>query len=429
MFKFIKSLCEDAWLKLVQSFWLFFSYFLSQIGIQAINMVTGFLIIRAMTKDDYANYTIINTLGPVMLMLSDNGIGTGMSAIGRRIWQDNEKTGRLVSTAMKLRRKFALVSFILIAPLLAWMLFRNHAPVLTIVLLTVVTVTGVSFQLTGAVMNTILGLRQQLKIMARVGMTSAFFRLCLVAVFAVVFHINAFLATLAGTCAVILETYFLVRSVKPQILWDAPPDPDYRATIFSLVWKTMPLTVYFCVQGQISIWLISIFGSAHQVADIGAAGRLGVIFTTVASSFCAITIPRFARNNGRHRLFVQVLQIILTLMLMLATFVVFTSLFPGPFIMLLGAKYANMSGLIWLVVLSSGLNTLAGTIFGLNISKGWIPPAMLTIPIEIITQIVLLLTLNLSKTENVLIFSCLTAIPPIIVNTLILLRRIRLEAE
>jgi O-antigen/teichoic acid export membrane protein len=191
----------------------------------------------------------------------------------------------------------------------------------------------------------------------------------------------------------------------------------------------MPLTVYFCVQGQISIWLISLFGSAHQVADIGAAGRLGVIFTTVASSFCAVTIPRFARNNGRRRLFIQVFQILTSLVLMLAAFVAFTSLFPGPFIMLLGAKYANMSGLIWLVVLSSGLNTLAGIIFGLNISKGWIPPAMLTIPIEIITQIVLLLTLNLSKTENVLLFSCLTAIPPIIVNTLILLRRIRLEAE
>jgi len=429
MLRFFKSLWGESRPKLIQSFGLFAGYFFSQVGTQVINMVAGFLIIRAMTKDDYANYTIINTLGPVMLMLSDNGIATGLSAIGRHIWQDNEKTGRLVNTALHLRRKFALVSFILIGPLLAWMLFRNHTPLSIILLLTAATVTGVSFQLTGAVMAVILQLRQQIKTLAKVSLASSFTRLCLVAGFVVVFHLDAFLATLAGTFSVMLETFFLVRAVKPQVLWDAPPDLEYRTTIYSLVKKTMPLTIYFCVQGQISIWLISIFGSAHQVADIGAAGRLGIIFTTLSASYGAIALPRFARNNGRRLLFVQFFQITGSMILLLLGFVAFTKLFPGPFVMLLGPQYTNMSGLIWLVVLSSGLNSLGGTVFGLNTSKGWIPPAILTIPVEITTQIVLLLTLNLSKTENVLIFSCLATIPPTLVNTAILLRRIRLEAE
>ena len=114
---------------------------------------------------------------------------------------------------------------------------------------------------------------------------------------------------------------------------------------------------------------------------------------------------------------------------MLLAFSAFAKLFPAPFIMLLGSKYTNMSGLIWLVILSSGLYSLAGVVFGLNMSKGWIPPALLVIPVEIITQIILLLTLNLSKTESVLIFSCLSPIPPTIVNTVLLLRRISREAE
>jgi hypothetical protein len=165
------------------------------------------------------------------------------------------------------------------------------------------------------------------------------------------------------------------------------------------------------------------------VADIGATVRLGVIFTTLASSYSTIMVPRFARNNGRRRLFVQFLQIVISLMLMLLVLSAFAKLFPAPFIMLLGSKYSNMSGLIWLVIFSSGLHSLAGVIFGLNMSKGWIPPAILTIPVEIITQIVLLLSLNLSKTESVLIFSCLSTIPPTIINTVLLLRRISHEAE
>jgi O-antigen/teichoic acid export membrane protein len=429
MLKFFKSLWGDSWSKLIESFWLFFRYSLSQFGIQGINMVTGFLIIRALTKDDYANYTIINTLVPVMLMLSDNGIGTGIFSIGRHIWQDDEKMGRLVNTGLQLRRKFALVSFLLLGPILAWMLFHNHAPISTIVLLTVVTLTGISFQPTEAVMRAVLELRQHIKTIAKVGLIAALLRLCLVAGFAVFLHLNAFLATLAGTCAIILETSFFVRAVKPQIHWDASPDSEYRATIFSIVKKVAPLTIYFCVQGQISIWLISIFGSSHQVADIGATVRLGVIFTTLASSYSTIMVPRFARNNGRRRLFVQFLQIVISLMLMLLVLSAFAKLFPAPFIMLLGSKYSNMSGLIWLVIFSSGLHSLAGVIFGLNMSKGWIPPAILTIPVEIITQIVLLLSLNLSKTESVLIFSCLSTIPPTIINTVLLLRRISHEAE
>ncbi len=429
MLKLLTSLWEDAWQKLIQSFWLVAGYLLSQVGVQAINIATGFLIIRVLAKDDYANYTLINTLGPVILMLSDNGIGTGIFAIGRRIWQDDEKTGRLVSTGLQLRRKFALVSFLLLGPFLAWMLFRNHAPILTIALLTAVTLTGVSFQLTDAVMKAVLQLRQQIKILAKAGLLSSLLRLGLVAAFATFLHLNAFLATLGGTCAIILETYLLVRAVKPQIHWDAPPDPEYKAAIISVVKKTAPLTIYFCVQGQVSIWLISFFGSTHQVADIGATGRLGVVFTILTSVYSTIVIPRFGRNNGRRLLFVQFLQIVGSFILMLLMVVAFAKLFPAPFVMLLGSKYANMSDLLWLVMLSSGLGSLAGVVFGLNMTKGWIPPAILTIPVEIITQIILLLSLNLSKTENVLIFSCLSAIPPTIVNAVMLLRRIKLEAE
>ena len=429
MLKHFQSLREGGWKNLIKSFWLFFGYMLSQIGVQLINMVTGFLIIRAMSKDDYANFTIITTLAPVMLLLSDNGIGGGISAIGRKIWEDNEKTGRLVSTGFQLRRKFALGSFLLIGPLLSWMLVRNHTPAFTIALLLAITLTGVSFELTGTVLKMILQLRQQIKTLAKVGISSSLLRLCMIFSFVTFFHLNTVLASLAAASALILETTLYIRVVKPQIHWGAPPDPEYRSTIYSLVRKTAPLTIYYCVQGQISIWLISFFGSTHQVADIGATARFGIIFATLTSTYCTIVVPRFARNNGRRRLFTQFLQIVLSLLFMMTVSVAIARFFPQPFIFLLGSKYTNMSGILWLVMLSSGMNSLAGVIYGLNIAKGWIPPALLTIPVELATQIILLLSLNLSKTENVLIFSCLAAIPPAIITSVMLLRRINLEAD
>jgi len=430
MLKALSHFFADTWEKLTRTFWLFFRYLMSQLGIQAMNFATGLIIIRFMAKEEYAAYTIMNTLVPVMLMLSDTGITNALMAIGRVAWEDNEKMGRLVTTGMQLRRRFALVSFLIVGPFLAWMLFHNNVPIWSIALLMAASLTGISFQLTGAVMKTVLGIRQQFDSLMQMGLALALLRLVLIGGVILLFaHISAFFAILAGTFSILLETYMALRVTKPQIVCGAPIDTEYQATIFSLVKKTLPLTVYFSFQSQISVWLISIFGSSHQVADLGAASRLAIIFTTIASSFAGILAVKFARSNGRHRLFLQFVQIIAGLVVLLAGVVLFTYFVPDPFVWLLGPMYKNMRGLIWLVMLSSGTGSLAGTVFNLNTIKGWIPPAIVTIPIEIATQIVLLLCLDVSKLENVLIFSGLSAIPPGIVLTIMLLRRIRMEPE
>ena len=429
MLKTLRYLVVDTWEKVKRTFWLFSAYLASQTGVQAMNFVIGVVIIRYLAKEEYAAYTIMNTLVPVMLMLSDTGISSGISAIARVIWEDNEKMGRLVNTGLQLRRSFAMAAFCLVAPFLSWMLWRNGVGIVEIILLTAVSTTAISFQLTGAVMKTVLGFRQQFGMLMKMGLISTGMRLLLVLTFAFLLKINAVLAVLAGTCSIILETYLAVRATKPQIVWDAPAEPEYRAKIFSTVKKTLPLTIYFCISGQLSVWLLGVFGSAHQVADIGAAGRLGIIFTTVTSSFSAIMVMKFAKANGRHRLMVQCFQIIVCLALMLAALVFSVWLWPTPFLWLLGPKYENIRGLLWLVVLSSGANSVAGSIFGLNTCKGWIPPAALTIPIEIVTQIALLSCLDVSKTVGVLILSTLSAVPPTLVNFALLIRRIRMEPE
>ena len=418
-----------SWGKIRKDLGLFLGFFASQIGVQMISVISGFMIIRILTKDEYFAYTIINTLGPVMLMLSDNGIGTGLSTIGRHVWQDDREMGSLINTGLQLRRKFALFSFIVVGPLLVWMLFRRGVDPMTIILLTVATVTGVSFQLSTAIMKMVLEWRQNLKSLGKVSFAVALVRLALVIVFSQIFHLSAFLATLAATCSFVIETYFIARAVRCQVVWNEPANPEHYPTIYSKVKQTLPLTVYFCFQSQISIWLISIFGSAHQTADIGSASRLNVIFATAVGSFGMIMIPRFARNNGRKLLYSQVAQILGAISVLLVFLSAFTWLFPQPFVWLLGEKYQNMTDLIWLVILSSGMYTIANVVYGLNMAKGWIPPAYLTIPVEILTQISLLLVFNLSEVKGVLLFFLFGTIPPTLLNLWLLLRRLREEPE
>jgi O-antigen/teichoic acid export membrane protein len=410
-------------------FWLLIGYFVSQVAMQAMGFISGLVIIRSLTKDDYAFYTILMTMGPVMTMLSDAGVGTGLSAIGCKIWQDNERMGVLVQTGLGMRRLFCLLSFILIGPILVWMLLRNHASWEFSLLLLPLVFSGTWFQLTSGVMRMVVQLRQQIAFLRNVGLATTFLRFILIIGFAYLFHINTWVAVLIGTFAAALDAYLLTGFVKKQINWHAAPDPEYRSSVYSIVRRTAPLTIYYCLQSQISIWLISIFGSAHQVADIGALGRVGTIFTLLGAVYGTILVPRFARNNGRRRLRIQFFQILASQAVLTSIIVVVVMLFPGPLLWLLGPKYASLGNLLWLVVLSNGMGSFLGLTCGLNASKGWIPPAWISIPMEILTQIILLSTLDLSKTENVIIFSALSVVPPAIFTIIVTLRYIAREED
>jgi hypothetical protein len=331
---------------------------------------------------------------------------------------------------MQLRRRFAAISFLVIGPLLGWMLFRNNVPAWYIVVLMAASLTSISFQLTSAILNSVLGIRLQFDYLIKIGVTTTFLRLVLIGGIVLIFsRISAALALVAGTCSIVLETYMAIRMVRAQIVYDAPADPEYRRTIYGLVKKMLPLTIYFCIQGQVSVWLISVFGNAHQVADLGATTRLALIYTTLSSSFAGILSLKFARANGRRFLHLHFVRFLGVLFFILFVTVVFAYLVPEPFLWLLGPKYKDMRGLIWLVMLSAGSIHIAGSIFNLNTIKGWIPAAIITIPVEIVTQIVLLLCINVGTIQGVLTFSTLAAIPPGLVVTYMLLRRIRMEPE
>src|SRR5687768_5493283 len=116
--------------------------------VQGLTFACGILLVRALEKSEYALFTVANTMQATMNLMADNGIGSGITAIGGRVWQDKFRFGQLIVTAMRLRRMFAVISVTLITPLLFWMLLRNGASVSYGALLTSFVLLGFYFQLT-----------------------------------------------------------------------------------------------------------------------------------------------------------------------------------------------------------------------------------------------------------------------------------------
>lgn len=401
-----------AWLRLLGRF------VSTQVVIQGLGFASGILIVRSLSKQDYAWYTVANMLASTMTLLADSGVSAALSSLGGTVWQDDARFGSLIRTALTLRKKLAFGSAIVVTPIFIWILSKNHAPAATIAVLLPATLVGFSLQLTAGVLGVVISLRQEIRRMQFLGLASALMRLLLLAPACLIF-IDVRVAVIVGTCAVALQSWLLHRWVSASVDWHAPGSADYRRQILTVVRKQAPLTIFYCLQSQIIVWLISIFGSAQRVAEVGALGRFAMIFTLVSSVMNGLIVPRFARCQDRNVLKRRYWQVATGFALMAGSLVALSAAFPRPLLWVLGAKYANLEHDVWLMMLSAALNAMFGTLFGLTFSKAWIQPALISIPMEIVTQLILILTFDISTVRGVLLVGCFSSIPLIFLNMIV----------
>ncbi len=69
----------------------------AQIIVQAVGFASGILIIRLLPVQEYAFYTLANTMLGAMTVLSDGGISTGVMAQGGKVWEDKLKLGKVLA--------------------------------------------------------------------------------------------------------------------------------------------------------------------------------------------------------------------------------------------------------------------------------------------------------------------------------------------
>lgn len=390
----------------------------AQVVIQVLGFLSGILVVRYLSKPEYAWFTITNTFVAAMAMLADVGVSGALSAVGGEVWQDNARFGSLIRTGLTLRRKLAVASVAVVTPVFIWMLVKNHAPAATTAVLVPVALAAFLMQLTAGVLGTVISLRQELRRMQLVGLAAALVRLGVIAPACLIF-IDSRIAIIAGAVAVTLQVWILRKWVKSSVEWDAPESAEYRSRILSIVKKQAPNTIFYCVQGQIVVLLISIFGSAERVAEIGALGRFAVLFTLISSVVNGVIVPRFARCQDRSHLRRRYWQVAAGFAFLAGALVVLSSLFPRPLLWVIGAQYANLESEVWLMMLNAALGALFVCLVSLTYFKGWVTPAAITIPMEIGTQLLLILTLDMSTVRGVLLLGCIGNLPPILLNIIV----------
>lgn len=388
--------------------------------VQGLTFACGILLVRVLPKSEYALFTVANTMQATMNLMADNGIGSGLTAIGGRVWQDKFRFGQLIATAMRLRRIFAVISVTLVTPLLFWMLMRNGASIQYGGILTAFVLLGFYFQLTIGVLIPVPRLHLEVNRIQNLNVWYSAMRFgLLVIAYAILLNkMNTAVALLAAAVSLGLQEIILRRWVPEMADMKAPPHEGDRREILSIVRAQAPNSIYYCVQSQLTVWLISAFGSAQGVAEVGALGRLAVIFAVLSSVMGNVIYPRFARVQEGALLWKRYWQILGGHAALAAGLLALAGLFPEALLWVLGSKYSHLGPELFLMILSAVLFSVLACMWQLNVARGWIVSPMLMIPIGIVVQVILIFVFDVTTVRGVLLMNIYSMIPGFFLNFL-----------
>ena len=396
-----------------------------QVIVQIMGFLSGILLIRVLNQREYAFFTIANTMQGTLNVLADIGISIGLVSIGGRVWQDRGRFSELISTALYVRHRLALIAVIAVAPVLYFMLARNGASLTYTLLLIVIVLIGLAIQLDVGVLGVIPRLRADIKVIQRIDLMGAGLRLTILGILTFVF-LNAGVAVGVATIVILFQFLLLRRYSARVIDFGAPRNAEDRSAMLRFIRSQAANAAFYCFQGQITIFLISFF--AHQtssVAEVGALGRLAMIFVVLANLLSNIFVPAFARCQDPRHLRSLYFQITGGVALFCFVVIAATAVFPGQFLFVLGNKYAHLHRELLLMVGSAVIAALTGTFWSLNSAKAWITGSWLYIPLTLLTQVALIPFTDFSNVRSVLVFNLVSAMPNLFLNLVLSMRGFR----
>jgi O-antigen/teichoic acid export membrane protein len=270
-----------------------------------------------------------------------------------------------------------------------------------------------AFQATvsGHLLETVPRLHQTLRDLQLVQMAANAGRLVLIAALVPLWPLAA-LASLAAAVPQWCANLRLRAMADRRVNWRGPAAPDVAARMISQVRRTLPGAIYYALSGQLTVWLISIFGRSESVAAVGALGRLTMIFAILSVAFNASAVPRFARipATWRERVRARYLQSQLALLLVCLGLLALLVWLPGPALAVLGPHYAGLQRELILMGIGSTLATVGGAAYTLAAARGIVAPPIITVPFSILLQIVLIIALPLGTIAGVLWVGILSAL-------------------
>lgn len=396
----------------------FARFAIGQGSLQAVNVISGFLLIRWLSVDSYAKYSLTTGFQGTIGGLAELGLGGSIVALlaGRT---EPPLVGRYLRSTKHFRDRFFLalvpviiVTFSILAHRQGW-----EWPVIGIV------VSAVLFALyfqTSAICHSVpLVIHRKLRIYYQTPTLLGFGRLLL---YLILHWISALTSTAAIWVSSLMsaaQAWIYRRNSREH--WIEPPnaDSDTNREVFNYIRPLIPSTVFYALQGQITILVISWFGENQSIAEIGALGRIGQLFVMLGA-FNSVMVAPFIARTPWQMLPARYAQIICGAVVVSLALMGLSLLAPDWLLLLLGDNYRHLDQELAWTMATACIYYLTGVMWTIHSAKKWVFSwtAWVQIGAVLSTQICGVIFMDLSTTQNVLAFSLFSAIAAFAVHIL-----------
>jgi O-antigen/teichoic acid export membrane protein len=385
-------------------------YFTAQTLTQLLGIAAGLLFVNFLSTREFALYTLASSVITFFLFVSDLGSTSSLVYFFHNAQGALAEVRRYVDAVLSLRRTaflLGVVAVLLIFPRICGAKgfgLGESLPASAGIL------TCVWFQLSASIRVLSLRLADRYGQSYRAELVGGGVRLALAAALIAAGLLQAWLAVMvaaAGAAAVSLAARSRLDEGTSQR--DGVDLRPYRRKVLRYLLPSLPSALYFSVQGPLTVWLATSFGSTRNIAEVGALGRLGLVVGIFSSLTGVVFLPRLARIQDGALYRTRFLQFGALLAAVAAALLAAAAAMPGAFLWLLGRQYAGLRPELLLVVAGAGLTLLGGYFVAVNLARSWNRWEGLAVVLLIAVQAVLVAVLPLSTTSGVLTFNLLTA--------------------
>ncbi len=386
-------------------------------SVQILNIISGFLLLRWLSIEAYAQQSIAFGFQSTLGILIDLGFsGSIIALVGDRV-SDKEVVGNYIRSAKHFRyRLFAiLIPVAVIAfPLV---MFKHHWDLITQLLLFISIISSLFFQGWVSYYSAPLLMNQRIKEFYQPQILSGFSRILLCFSLYLMSGLSAWTTAWVNSTVIAINGLLYFRASKPLVAEPKYSDSKIQQEMLSYLTPLIPGTIFAALQGQISLLLITLFGQTKSIAEVAALGRLGQLFLILSAFNSVIIMPYIAKVEHQHllRRYLQILGTVSAISIALCTL---AFAFPQPLLWILGSKYQSLRlETSWIVAVSC-INYVSGVMWIMHSARKWIYwwLTILYIMSLLLTQIICIVSIRMDTTLNVIYFSFFTALSTLIVH-------------
>jgi len=218
----------------------------------------------------------------------------------------------------------------------------------------------------------------------------------------------------ATATAVLVNVLLYQRALRTHGIEDSRLDrADRKRVDQQVVTIARPLVlsaIFFQFQGVITVFLVSLFGTADMLAEVGAFSRLAIVLMVADRVTNTLLFPALARAPVGPRLAWMVTRVHAVYLGMMLLVLLSAWFGAHWWILLLGEKYRSVEPYVWMVFMASILLNASSLAFRTLTVRGLTAKQAYIIPVILAVQVLYLWLVGVTDLRSVLTLNIATCL-------------------